>query len=135
MSNYIDFDYYKETYKGNIVPQEIFDKFATKASGKVRNIIFNRDISIFENVVKNATCSVVDILYNQYLNQEKLKGIITGTDKIVTSEKVGDWSRNISNISIDELKQFASDEYTESLINNTLEDYLLSTGLLYCGGF
>lgn len=135
MSSYIDFDYYKKTYKGNIVPQEIFDKFATKASGKVRNIIFNRDISIFENVVKNATCSVVDILYNQYLNQEKLKGIVDGTDKIVMSEKVGDWSRNISNISIDELKQFASDEYTESLINNTLEDYLLSTGLLYCGGF
>ena len=72
---YINYDYYIETYKGSLIPQDDFDKYAIKASGKVRNRIFNRDISLFEIEVKNATCSVADILYNQSLNQERIKNI------------------------------------------------------------
>ena len=133
MNNYINYDYYIETYKGSLIPQDDFDKYAIKASGKVRNRIFNRDISLFEIEVKNATCSVADILYNQSLNQERIKNIANGTEKVISSEKVGDYSRNISNMSIDDLRKLSSNEYIDCLIEEEIEDYLLVTGLLYCG--
>lgn len=133
MNNYINYDYYKETFKGDLIPQEEFEKYAMKASSKVKNRIFNRDISLFESEVKNATCSVANILYNQYLKLKKLENIISGTEKIISSEKVGDYSRNISNVSIDDLKKISSNEYIDNLIEEELENYLLITGLLYCG--
>lgn len=133
MNNYIDYDYYNETFKGDLIPQEEFEKYAMKASNKVRNRIMNKDISLFESEVKNVTCSVAEILYNQYLNQERLKNMANGTEKVIASEKVGDWSRNFSNVSIDDFKKLSSNEYTDSLIEEELEDYLLMTGLLYSG--
>lgn len=135
MNNYIDYDYYINTFEGSLIPGEKFNKYSAMASNKVRTRIFNRDISLFENEVKNATCLVADILYNQYLNQEKLKNVISGNEKIVTSEKVGDYSRNISNVSTTDLQNLISTEYIDNLIQEILEDSLYPTGLLYCGGF
>lgn len=135
MRNYIDYSNYISDYTGKLIPQNEFDKYASRASGIVRNAIFNRDITYFEKEVINATCSVAELLYNQYLNKEKIRKIMDGTDKIITSEKVGDYSRNIGSISIDDLKKVSADDYIEMQIIQVLEDYLLSTGLLYCGGF
>ena len=135
MRNYIDYGNYISDYIGKLIPQNEFEKYASRASGIVRNAIFNRDITYFEKEVINATCSVAELLYNQYLNKEKIRKIMDGTDKIITSEKVGDYSRNIGSISIDDLKKVSADDYIEMQIIQVLEDYLLSTGLLYCGGF
>ena len=135
MNSYINYDYYINTFKGNLIPVENFNKYSVMASNKVRTRIFNRDISLFEDEVKNATCLVADILYNQFLNQEKLKNVISGNEKIVTSEKIGDYSRNISNVSATDLQKLISTDYINDLIENTLEDSLYPTGLLYCGGF
>ena len=65
MNSYIDYNDYTK-FGGNLIPQEKFDKFAKGASYEVRLRIQNRDISNFENEVKDATCSVADILYNQF---------------------------------------------------------------------
>ena len=135
MNNYVDYNYYTETFKGTLIPNQEFDKYATMASGRIRNNIHSRDITYFEKEVKTATCCVAEIFYNQYLNKEKLKNISSGTEKIVTSEQVGDYSRNISNLSIQDLLKIISDEEVDKEIVAVLEDYLLSTGLLYCGGF
>lgn len=131
--NYVDFDYYVRSFKGSIIPRQEFEKFAIKASNKVRNRILNKDISLFETEIKNVTCSIVDILYNQYLNKKRLNDILSGSEVIISSEKVGDYSRNISNVSITDLEKICSDEYINEQVETELEDYLLSTGLLYCG--
>lgn len=133
--NYVDYEYYIKTFVGDgkPIPQQEFEKYATKASNKVRNRIFNKDISLFENEIKNVTCSIADILYNQYLNKKRLNNMLNGSELIISSEKVGDYSRNISNVSICDLERICSDEYIKSLIELELEDYLLATGLLYCG--
>ena len=65
-NSYIDYDYYTNTFGGNLFPQENFNKFANGASYEIRLRIQNRDISNFESEVKNATCPVADILYNQF---------------------------------------------------------------------
>ena len=133
MNSYIDYNYYSETFKGEAIPKEKFDNFAIKASSKVRNRIFNRDISQFESEVKNATCSIAEILFNQFQNKERLKNLLNGTDKQISSEKVGDYSRNITNISLNDLEKFSSDEYVDNQIKEELETNLFYTGLLYTG--
>ena len=133
MNSYIDYNYYSNTFKGKLISKEEFDNLAIRASNKVRNRIFDRDITLFENEVKNATCSVAEILYSQNLNKEKLNNIINGKEKLFTSEKLGDVSRNIGNISINDLKEFISDDYVNNLVEKILYDCLFYTGLLYCG--
>ena len=133
MNNYIDYNYYTNTFKGSLINQEEFEKYAIKASSKVRNRIFDRDISLFKKDVQNATCSVAEILYNQDLNKEKLNNLANGSEKIVSSEKVGDYSRNISNPSISDLQNLCSENYINNSIEEILEDYLFFTGLLYAG--
>lgn len=132
MSNYIDYDYYVNTFVGELIPDDKFEKYAMLASSKIRNRIFNKDITGFEIEVKNATCFVAEILYNQSLNKEKLGDILSGKEKIITSEKIGDYSRNISNVSIDDLKKLISTENVDNEIENTIQDNLQLTGLLYC---
>lgn len=133
MKNYIDSSYYYETFKGDLIPQEKFELYAMKASNKVRNRIFNRDINGYESEVKNATCLVAEILYNQSLQKEYINNLSLGIDKQVTSEKVGDYSRNISNLSISDLEHLSSNENVDKKINEELENCLYLTGLLYAG--
>ena len=131
MGNYIDYDYYSNTFKGTLIPQKEFEMYATKASNEVRLRIMNRDISKYETEVKKATCSVADILYNQYLIKQKIQDILLGTEKVISSEKVGDYSRNFSNVSVSELQKQCDN--TTNKINEELDKSLLFTGLLYTG--
>lgn len=131
MSNYIDENYYYNTYKGKQISQDKFKEFATKASNEVRIRIFNKPITGYENEVQTATCLVAEILYNQSLKKEKIESILFGTEKIVTSEKVGDYSRNISTVSVTDLRR--DYDSTSEQIDKELEKALLFTGLLYSG--
>lgn len=131
MSNYIDYDYYSNTFKGTLIPQKEFEQYATKASNEVRLRILNKSIKGFEKEVQNATCSVADILYNQELKKQRIESILNGTEKIITSEKVGDYSRNISTVSLSDLK--ADYESADKKIDDELNKTLLFTGLLYLG--
>lgn len=112
---YADGNWYSINYNGNIIPVEEIDKYLTLASNKIRMSILNRDITGFEEDVKNCTCSVAEILYNQNENRE---GIVKG----ITSEKVGDYSRT-----------FSSNSTASGIILDTMELYLGHTGLLYRG--
>lgn len=129
--NYIDYQYYSVTFGGTLIPQTNFNKIATEASNIVRNSIMNRDITGYETQVKTATCLVAECVYNQTLKRNKINNVISGTDSIITSEKVGDYSRTLSNVSASELKTLIAD--TSKEIDGILQDYLLMTGLLYNG--
>jgi len=131
MSNYIDYDYYSNTFKGTLIPQEEFEQYATKASNEVRIRIFNKPITEFKNQVQNATCLVADIIYNQNLKKQRIDLLLNGAEKVVTSEKVGDYSRNISNVSLSDLQ--ADYDSTDKRINEEMQKTLLFTGLLYSG--
>ena len=129
--NYIDYQYYSVTFGGTLIPQTNFNKIATEASNIVRNAIMNKDITGFETQVKTATCLVAESVYNQTLKKNKINNVISGTDSIVTSEKVGDYSRTLANVSTSELESLIKD--TSKEIDGILQDYLLMTGLLYNG--
>ena len=131
MSNYIDSTYYYDTYNGELIPQEQIKKYVTKASNVIRNRILNRDIKNYEEIVKNTTCQVADLLFNQNEFEERIKLVASGTEKVITSEKVGDYSRNISATTITDLKNLSLD--IEKKIDEVIEENLFFTGLLYMG--
>lgn len=131
MSNYIEENDYYYTYGGKIIPPAEFKKYAIKASNEVKLRIFNKPITGYEEAIKSATCSVADILYSQSQKEQTLENIVNGTTQVVTSEKVGDYSKNYASTSASELLK--SIENTSEKINEEIEKNLLFTGLLYSG--
>lgn len=131
MSNYIDSTYYYSTYNGELIPHEELEKYVMKASSIIRNRILNRDIKNYEEIVKNTTCQVADLLFNQNEFEERIKSVASGTEKVITSEKVGDYSRNISATTLTDLKNLSLD--TKKKIDEVIEENLFFTGLLYMG--
>lgn len=128
MTNYTDYDFYKDTYKGDM-PESDFDKLVIRASYEVRKNIFNRDIKGYEDEVQLATCSVADILYK--IEQLETKKNTTISGKALKSESVGDYSRTFDTSSVSDIETEISSQ--KSKITEELTKYLLDTGLLYRG--
>ena len=133
MKIYTDYDFYSNTYKGDM-PEEKFGKLVIGASYEVQKNIFNRDITGYEDEVKLATCSVADILLKIEQIEEKKSKLISSanSDKIIASESVGDYSRTFANSNdIKDLDTQISDQ--KEKIKEELKKYLLNTGLLFRG--
>lgn len=133
MTNYTDYDFYKDTYKGNM-PEDDFNKLVIRACYEVRKNIFNRDIKGYEDEVQMATCSVADVLLRiEQLEQNKSKLASSAKeDKVIASESVADLSRTYANTTkLTDLDLEISNQ--RSKIIEEIRMYLLDTGLLYRG--
>lgn len=130
MKKYIDYDFCKSEYGGNI-PESDFDKLVTKASVEISNKILNKDITGHEEIVKFTTCSVADLLYKISQAESRKEQLSSCNEKVVTSEKVEDLSRTYSVTSIKELDEEISN--LEKKIGKEIEKNLFLTGLLYKG--
>ena len=128
MKIYTDYDFYSNTYKGDM-PEEKFDKLVIGASYEVQKNIFNRDITGYEDEVQLATCSVADIL--QKIENLETKKKTTILDKTIKSESVGDYSRTFDNSSVTDIDVEISNQ--KEKIKEELRKYLLNTGLLFRG--
>lgn len=71
MSQYVDIDYYLNTFKGNTIPENDLDKSLLKASEKIDELTFNRIVKIgFDNLtdfqkekIQRAICLHADYIY------------------------------------------------------------------------
>lgn len=121
--SYCDSEYYLETYLGNVVPQDKLDIWLLLASNRIRKSILNRDITLYEDLVKQCTCKIADTMY---LQDNRRKETITNGS--VTSESVGDYSRKFADATTGSIRTS-----NDIIINEILESYLGCTGLLYRG--
>lgn len=128
MTKYADYEFYIDTYKGNM-PKTDFDKLVIRASYEVQKNIFNRNIIGYEDEIQLATCSVADILYK--VEQLEIKKNTTISDKTLKSENVGDYSRTFDTASVNDIETEISNLKTK--IIEEIRVYLLDTGLLYRG--
>ena len=128
MTNYTDYDFYKNTYKGDM-PETDFNKVIVRASYEVQTNIFNRDIKGYEDEVQMATCSVADILLKVEQLENKKDTILSNNN--LKSESVGDYSRTFDTLGIDNVNVEISNQ--KEKIKEELRRYLLHTGLLYRG--
>lgn len=123
MNLYTDYEYYASTYKGSLVKEE-FEKSIMKASAYVRRITFGRaDDNMEMEEVKLATCAVCELL----ANDEKVRSKHLG--RAVTSENTDGYSVSFESGGNGE----TADELLGRKIFDTLELYLMPTGLLYMG--
>lgn len=123
MNLYADYEYYTSTYKGNL-PKEEFEKSIMKASAYVRRITFGRaDDNTEMDEVKIVTCAVCELL----VNDEKARSKHLG--RAVTSENTDGYSVSYESGGNGE----TADDLLARKIFNTLELYLMPTGLLYMG--
>lgn len=76
-----DYEFYQEEYKGTLITQELFEKFANMADSTLKYLSFNRDFSSFENQYNLAICELADYFFRQS----------TSDNKTITSESVGNY--------------------------------------------
>lgn len=125
MKTYTNYNFYVDTYKGNM-PENDFDRLVIRASYEVQKNIFNRDITGYKDEVQLATCSVADILLKiETLENKKDTNI---SENIVKSESVGDYSRTLETTSISDIEVQISSQ--KEKIKEEIRMYLLDTGLL-----
>lgn len=123
MNLYADYEYYISAYKGNLAEEE-FEKSITKASAYVRRITFGRaDDNMEMEEVKLAACAVCDLI----ANDEKVRSKHSG--RVVTSENTDGYSVSYESGG----SGGTADELLSRKISDTLELYLMPTGLLYMG--
>ena len=123
MNLYADYEYYISAYKGKLAEEE-FEKSIMKASAYVRRITFGRaDDNMEMEEVKLATCSVCDLI----ANDEKVRSKHSG--RAVTSENTDGYSVSYESGE----SGGTADELLGRKIFDTLELYLMPTGLLYMG--
>lgn len=117
MTNYADYAYYTDTYKGAVIDTASFDLYARRATQIINQHTFGRvqEGNIPEEV-KMCCCELAEALFKA--DKEDTKGI--------ASEKVGEYS--VSYVS-PEAKEKLLGYFVRSIIYN----WLSMTGLLYRG--
>lgn len=131
---YVDYIYYTEQFLGNLIPETDFDKKALDASSKVNyHTVGNIDSENLITPVKNATCAVAELLYEQ----EQLKNFIvqTADNKQIASETLGPRSITYLNNSSEISNLILSDSDLNKKIRQICHEYLDMTGLMYRGTY
>lgn len=64
MVQYVDYDYYDDTYEGEAIPEDSFNKYAIKASAYLKRFTFDRiDENDVPECVKYACCEMCEAIY------------------------------------------------------------------------
>lgn len=64
MVQYVDFDYYEDTYEGATIPEDSFNKYAIKASAHLMRFTFGRiNESDVPESVMYACCEMCEAIY------------------------------------------------------------------------
>lgn len=128
MKLYTDYDFFSNAYKGKMLKSD-FNKLVIDASCIIRNNIFDRDISEYQEEVQMATCSIIDILKKiEELESKKTNSI---SEKILKSESVADYTRTFETNDVKNYELEISN--LKGRIKEEIRKYLLPTGLLYRG--
>ena len=118
---YADYAYYVETFYGDLIPEDLFDKYISRAGDYIDRLTMNRakDYTA-DDSVKKAACAVAE----QYMLISNARATITNGE--IASETVG--SHSVT---------YRSGADTVTALKDALSDvaaeYLSNTGLLYRG--
>lgn len=116
----VDFNYYREKYYGDSIPQEEFKKYEKKARTNVSGLTFGKidvmDVDEDEKV-KDCICAVADIIYK---------------NDAIPSAKYGISSESTDGHSVSYGKAKTKEELNDEILS-TVQLYLADTGLLYGG--
>ena len=121
MTIYANYQYYKDIFKGKLIPEEDFSHAAILATQYINNVTFGRIGSDVTDSVKNACCAAAEIYYQCDMSETALEA--TGK----SAEKTGDYSVTYA-------KSDFSYSNRDKQLSKAVKLWLGSTGLLYRGG-
>lgn len=116
---YADYDFYLNTYFGNSISGEDFQRLSTRASDYIRSATQGLSDKVDGwqlEAVKKASCAIADVL----LDEEIMAAGAFSGEQTVSSETVGAWSRSYGSSSI----STASAQYNEKRKTDALTLYL-----------
>lgn len=126
MRIYADYEYYADTYKGTVIPEEAFPEAIRKASAFIREITHDRIDEVTDDV-RDAACSVAEV---RYLESEAQSH---GNDNREVK------SENTDGYSVSYVTEGRDGETREETVRRkmhlTARKYLIHTGLLYAGWY
>ena len=116
MTAYADFEFYRDTFLGEKIPEDKFSHYALRASERIDELTFNRlkNVGDIPEEAKKACCAAAETLYISDCASEK-------SEKGISSEKVGEYSVNYS---------AASGQATDRNVSAAVRRHLLHTGLM-----
>lgn len=116
MTAYADFEFYRDTFLGEKIPEDKFSHYALRASERIDELTFDRlkNAEDIPEEVKNACCAAAEVLYISDCASEK-------SEKGISSEKVGEYSVNYA---------AASGQASDRNVSAAVRRYLLYTGLM-----
>lgn len=127
---YADYDYYVDNYMGKSISEEDFTSLSIKASAYVDWVTMQRAKTATGDAleaIKSAVCALCEIIQDG----EKLNVISSDTERPLSSETVGGWSRSFGSKSVS-----ANDlQLIENRKRETVMMYLAPYGLLQARGY
>lgn len=117
---YADYEYYKNSFAGTLIPAEEFSSLANKAERYVNYLTMHRITEVTDEV-KNAVCAAAEAVYEI---QRQYEGIPKG----VKSENTDGYSVSYADFDIDKFRQQERQAMYEAV-----RQELCGTGLLYQG--
>lgn len=123
MTNYADYAYYTNTYKGAVIDAASFDLYARKATLIIRQHTFNRvkDDNIPDDV-KMCCCEMSEYLCKKDAAEQDTEASIKG----LASETTGGHSASYETAAARELAH-------NNIIKGIIYNWIVHTGLLYRG--
>ena len=126
---YADFAFYSDIFYGDTIPEDKFDKYATRASDFIDYLTWRKAQAMAEDpAVQKCCCALAE----QYMSIDKLKEAAIAKvteDGIIASETVGSHSRSFRNGTEGE----QAVQEAEKALTAIARQYLIPTGLLYRG--
>lgn len=122
MTSYVDYKYYKNDFKGKIIPDEDIERMLKLAQEKIDSITFNRIVRIgFNNLtsfqqekITEAICYQAEYIYKSGFNEEE------GSD--ISSYSVLDISVSVDN-------SHKNTKAKKEHMSEIAYDYICKTGL------
>lgn len=126
---YADFTFYTMEFYGDTIPEDKFDKYATRASDFIDYLTWNKAQSMATDpAVQKCCCALAE----QYMSIDAVRKAAAAKiteDGIISSESVGSHSRSFRN----GVEGAQAVQEAEKELANIARRYLLPTGLLYRG--
>lgn len=130
-----NYEFYTSKYFGNIIPDNSFDKFASKAEDDLHELTFDRLKSVTEcnEKVQKAVCELAEVLYQIDIAMKATMVHEDGNGGVIKSKSSGGESISYD-VSNNLIYAVLKDEAAQKKLKyNTVAKYLRGTGLLYAG--
>lgn len=130
-----NYEFYTSKYFGDIIPDNSFDKFASKAEDDLHVLTFDRLKSVTEcnEKVQKAVCELAEVLYQIDIAMKATMVHEDGNGGVIKSKSSGGESISYD-VSNNLIYAVLKDEAAQKKLKyNTVAKYLRGTGLLYAG--